>query len=330
MNGEIDGAGPSQNCGETGTEANLKALCESVGKALHESAADTPGCGLRRLPHRDRVAEALAVFRRLLFAEVWTEDTRPTARTLAKFADRLHCLIKDLLYAERMARPTREGQRPFGGDSEGARAVAKQWSQACAEAIIAALPDVRAAMDDDLEAFMNGDPAARSRAEVILCYPGFRAIETYRLAHRVWNAGGVLVARMMTEQAHGQTGIDLHPGCRIAPGFFIDHGTGVVVGETADIGRGVRLYQGVTLGARSVPRVADRPTGKRHPTLEDDVIVYANATLLGGDTVIGRGAIIGGNAWVTGSVPAGARLKIDVGPRVADTVVAVARGAQPE
>jgi serine O-acetyltransferase len=129
----------------------------------------------------------------------------------------------------------------------------------------------------------------------------------------LWIRGEHLVARLLSEQAHGRTGIDIHPGARIGPRFFIDHGTGVVVGETAVIGERVRLYQGVTIGARSLPKEQARALHgqKRHPTLEDDVIVYANATILGADTVIGRGAVIGGNCWVTSSVAPGARISLD-------------------
>jgi len=317
-------------CAETAANTRLTELCATVAAGLLQRAAITPGCGERRLPDRERVGEAITVYRKLLFPEVWTEGDRPDRAALASKAEWLHCLLKDLLYAEAMARPDRDGQRPLDGGSERAKNAAMTMARACAEKIVAALPHVRAAMEEDLEAFVRGDPAARSRAEIILCYPGFHAIETYRLAHLVWGCGGLLVARMMTEQAHAKTGIDLHPGASIAPAFFIDHGTGVVVGETAVIGRRVRLYQGVTIGARSIPKIADRPTGKRHPTLHDDVIVYANATILGGDTEIGRGAIVGGNAWITTSVPPGSKLKIDVAPRVADTVVAVPDGAQPD
>lgn len=330
MNAPTDDTVVEDQCAEAGTEAQLDAICGDVAAKLLLRANRTQGFGQRRLPHPARVDDALGMYQRLLFPEVWTDGGRPEAKHLSVYAERLHCLLKDLLYAERMAQPTREGQDPLDGDSDEARGLTRMWSHRCAEQIVALLPDIRAAMDDDLEAFVRGDPAARSRAEITLCYPGFRAIATYRLAHVMWQAGGQLVARMMTEHAHAKTGIDLHPGATIGHGFFIDHGTGVVVGETAVIGKNVRVYQGVTLGARSIPKIADRPTGKRHPTLEDGVIVYANATLLGGDTVIGAGAIVGGNAWVTTSVPAGARMKVDVGPRVAETVVAVAKGAQPE
>jgi serine O-acetyltransferase len=168
------------------------------------------------------------------------------------------------------------------------------------------LPDVRAVLEQDVQAAFEGDPAAKSFHEVLFCYPGLEAVATYRLAHELLLLGVPLIPRMMTEHAHSRTGIDIHPGARIGPGFFIDHGTGVVIGETCDIGTNVKLYQGVTLGALSFPRDAAGNIirgMKRHPTLEDDVVVYANATILGGDTVIGRQAVIGSNVWLTHSVP---------------------------
>jgi serine O-acetyltransferase len=172
---------------------------------------------------------------------------------------------------------------------------------------VARLPELRAQIALDVRAAYDGDPAASDMDEILFCYPGTYAISVYRVAHALLEEGAVLIPRIMTELAHEKTGIDIHPGARIGRSFFIDHGTGVVVGETTIIGDRVRLYQGVTLGAMTVPKGAERPPpgSKRHPTLEDDVVAYANATILGGDTVIGRGAVIGGNAWVTTSVPPG-------------------------
>jgi len=167
------------------------------------------------------------------------------------------------------------------------------------------LPAVRCLLEDDVESAFLGDPAAKSHHEIIFCYPGLEAITVYRLAHELLLLGVPLIPRMMTELAHSRTGIDMHPGARIGPGFFIDHGTGVVIGETCDIGKNVKLYQGVTLGAVSFPRDASGNIirgMKRHPTLEDDVVVYANATILGGDTVVGHNAVIGSNVWLTQSV----------------------------
>jgi serine O-acetyltransferase len=171
--------------------------------------------------------------------------------------------------------------------------------------LLTKLPDLRVVLEEDAESAFLGDPAAKSHHEIVFCYPGLDAISTYRIAHELLLLGVPLIPRMMTEYAHSKTGIDIHPGARIGPGFFIDHGTGVVIGETCDIGRNVKLYQGVTLGALSFPRDAAGNIirgMKRHPTLEDDVVVYANATILGGDTVVGHHAVVGSSVWLTHSV----------------------------
>lgn len=178
--------------------------------------------------------------------------------------------------------------------------------------LLEALPDIRAEMAKDILAAYESDPAASGIDEIVACYPGLYAIAIYRVAHRLLGYGAQVVPRMLTEYAHSRTGIDIHPGATIGASFFIDHGTGIVIGETCHIGNRVRIYQGVTLGALSVRDrgKADAPAGKRHPTIEDDVTIYANATILGGATVIGRGAVVGGNAWITYSVPPGIRVGI--------------------
>jgi serine O-acetyltransferase len=183
-------------------------------------------------------------------------------------------------------------------------------ADAISERFLGALPALRKRIRDDLRAAYEADPAATGVDEILFCYPGTYAITVYRIAHALLREGALVVPRMMTELAHRRTGIDIHPGAEIGASFFIDHGTGVVIGETTLIGDRVRLYQGVTLGALTVPHGEARPEpGKRrHPTLEDDVVIYANATILGGETVIGRGAVIGGNAFVTTSVPAGSKV----------------------
>jgi serine O-acetyltransferase len=172
------------------------------------------------------------------------------------------------------------------------------------------LPELRRVVTLDLHAAYECDPAATGVDEILLCYPGTYAITVYRMAHALLREGAVVIPRIMTELAHRRTGIDIHPGAEIGARFFIDHGTGVVIGETTLIGERVRLYQGVTLGALSVPQGENRPTPghRRHPTLEDNVVIYANATILGGDTVIGKGSVIGGNAFVTSSVPPGSKV----------------------
>jgi serine O-acetyltransferase len=174
--------------------------------------------------------------------------------------------------------------------------------------LIESLPDIRGVLLKDIEAAYAGDPAATCIEEIILSYPCIEAIATYRVAHLLYELEVPLLPRIMSEYAHSKTGIDIHPGARIEPGFFIDHGTGVVIGETTIIGRNVKIYQGVTLGALSpFDKKGELLKGvKRHPDICDEVIIYANATILGGKTVIGKGAIIGGNTWITSSVPAGA------------------------
>jgi serine O-acetyltransferase len=179
---------------------------------------------------------------------------------------------------------------------------------------LAELPRIRAMLVLDVAAAFEGDPAAGSVDEIILAYPGLYAITVHRLAHELHLLGVPLMPRIMSEHAHTRTGVDIHPGATIGKSFFIDHGTGVVVGETTVIGDRVRLYQGVTLGALTVPREENgvvRRGAKRHPTVEDDVTIYANAIVLGGDTVIGRGAVIGGSVFLTQSVPPGSRVAIE-------------------
>jgi len=155
---------------------------------------------------------------------------------------------------------------------------------------------------EDLEAIIAFDPAAKSKNEVLLAYPGFYALSVFRIAHELSKLGSKVLPRIVSEHAHSKTGIDIHPSAKIGRRFFIDHGTGIVIGETAKIGNDVKMYQGVTLGALSVSK--DKAHDKRHPTIEDSVTIYANATILGGKTTIGRGAIIGGNVWITASIPA--------------------------
>ncbi len=173
------------------------------------------------------------------------------------------------------------------------------------------LPAIRQLLDTDVLAAYEGDPAAANLEEIILCYPGVQAIAVHRLAHPLYLMGVPLLPRIMNEWAHQKTGVDIHPGATVGPYFFIDHGTGVVIGETTVIGQHVKIYQSVTLGALSFSRNDDGSLvkgGKRHPTLADGVTIYANATILGGDTIIGENAVIGGGTWITKSVPAGEKV----------------------
>lgn len=164
------------------------------------------------------------------------------------------------------------------------------------------LPAVYNTLLKDAEAILKFDPAAQSVEEVIVAYPGFYAIVVYRLSNQLWKQHIKILPRLLTEYAHSKTGVDIHPGATIGESFFIDHGTGIVIGETTIIGKNVKIYQGVTIGALSASR--EKATGKRHPTIEDNVTIYSGATILGGETVIGKNSTIGGNVWLTNSVPA--------------------------
>lgn len=196
--------------------------------------------------------------------------------------------------------------RHAGEDEE----LARSRAAGLVRAFAATLPEIRSVLDTDVEAAFRGDPAARSVDEIVLCYPGIHAVIYYRIAHRLYELGVPLLARIVSELAHSATGIDIHPGARIGNSFFIDHGTGVVIGETAVIGNRVRLYQAVTLGAKRFEVGEGGGLAKglpRHPVLEDDVVVYAGATILG-RIVIGAGSSIGGNVWLTHSVPPGSHI----------------------
>jgi serine O-acetyltransferase len=179
-------------------------------------------------------------------------------------------------------------------------------------AFVSRLPEVRRLIDTDVQAAYEGDPAATSRMEVVMAYPGLYAVTVHRLAHELYKLKVPVIPRVMSELAHSRTGIDIHPGAVIGERFFIDHGTGVVIGETTVIGNNVKIYQGVTLGALSFPK--DEKTGmlrkghKRHPNVEDNVVIYAGATILGGDTVIGHDSEIGGNVWLMESIPPNSRV----------------------
>ena len=197
-----------------------------------------------------------------------------------------------------------EHSRPQGYDCE-ARA------KTVVRTLLTELPAIRTLLQADVLAAYEGDPAAHSNMEIVMSYPGLMAIAIHRIAHVLYREDVHLLPRVWSEYAHSRTGIDIHPGATIGKGFFIDHGTGVVIGETCVIGQNVKLYQGVTLGARSFQKDDEGHLVKgikRHPNVEDNVIIYANATILGGDTTIGKGSVIGGNVWLTHSVPADSRI----------------------
>lgn len=250
------------------------------------------------LPNREAVGRVIDDLRELMFPGFGKRQNLHFSNVEYHAGDLLVNLHDSL--TEQIARALRHdcgsGVRGDEYDRDGQQLAIK---------FLECLPDLRRQLALDAQAAFDGDPAAVGISEVVFCYPGFEAVFTYRLAHELHKLAIPLVPRMMTELAHAKTGIDIHPGAKIGPSFFIDHGTGVVVGETCEIGANVKLYQGVTLGALSFPKddFGNILRGrKRHPTLEDDVVVYANATILGGETVIGRNSVIGSSVWLTSSV----------------------------
>lgn len=244
-------------------------------------------------PEADVVVQLLEKLRRILFPGYFREKNYRMYHVEAN----LSLLTEDVLYnlAKQLGR-IYEGQ---GEEPE----AAMRHAQEVGLAFLREIPRVRAMLQTDLQAAFDGDPAAGSMAEILFAYPGMFAVFVYRLAHVLYTLEVPMLPRMMTEHAHSLTGIDIHPGATIGEYFFIDHGTGVVIGETTVIGSRVKLYQSVTLGALST-RGGQKLRGKRrHPTIEDDVTIYAGASVLGGDTVIGQGSVIGSNVFLTKSVP---------------------------
>ena len=267
----------------------------------------------------------VAQFRRVVvlpqgdFRQLLSADSQAREKLLEKLFDTLAWKrVEDELAqrAKRMGRTLQDAEQVRRGlrfnKTDAARAAGELESLAASitRRFAADLPQIRAKLVSDLHAAYQGDPAASSISEILLCYPGITAIIHYRLAHALHRLGVPLIARIVSELAHSATGIDIHPGAEIGSSFFIDHGTGVVIGETAVIGKRVRLYQAVTLGAKRFPVGSDGSLEKglaRHPIVEDDVVIYAGATVLGRIT-IGRGSSIGGNVWLTHSVPPGSQI----------------------
>ena len=258
--------------------------------------------GGRELPSRDALAQIVEQLKGALFPmRLGPPDLRHESEDFY-VGHTLDAALQALLQQARLELAWGQRHAPL---SEAA--LDEQVATAVRE-FASALPGIRRLLDSDVLAAFHGDPAARSVDEVLLCYPGILAMIHHRLAHQLYRLDLPLLARIVAELAHGQTGIDIHPGAQIDAGFFIDHGTGVVIGETAVIGKRVRLYQAVTLGAKRFPTDAEGNLQKglpRHPLVEDDVVIYAGATILGRVT-LGKGATIGGNVWITESVPAGA------------------------
>jgi len=256
------------------------------------------------LPSRDAIIKGIDLLRQLLFPGYFGKLGITTDNLEYRMGE-LTIELMDLLYDQvRCCLRYREGIAGENGESKTALcAECDAESAKIVSTFFDRIPAVRNILATDVQAAFEGDPAAQSTDETIFCYPGLFAIFVQRLAHEFYNMKVPLLPRIMTEHAHSRTGIDIHPGAHLGSSFFIDHGTGVVIGETTEIGKNVKLYQGVTLGALA-PAFGQLLRGqKRHPTIEDDVTIYAGATILGGDTIIGKGAVIGGNVFITSSVP---------------------------
>ena len=272
-------------------ELQIENLVDTI-LADYQLGRDIDKMDLKRHPDKDVVIDMIGKLLRI----VYPGYSRDKSYRMYNTKHSLSMLMEDVMYNlnKQITLILQTGM-----DDSAAKAKAQQISLE----FFRRLPVVRATVQTDVEAAYAGDPAATSADEIIFCYPGLYAITVYRLAHVLYDLGVPMLPRIMTEYAHGVTGIDIHPGAAIGNYFFIDHGTGIVIGETTVIGEYVKIYQGVTLGGLSTRAGQGLRGKKRHPTIEDNVTIYANASILGGETVIGRDSVIGANAFITHSVP---------------------------
>jgi serine O-acetyltransferase len=283
------------------TDIRLKESLPALTERIVETYEDCGGInhlGHTPLPSYREVVEILADLREILYPGYGRRQNLHMGNVgyhVGDLIDSLHDrLTQQIARALRHDCKARQLETDFEADA-----------QLIAIRLLETLPDLRKVLAEDVQATFEGDPAAKNLDEIIFCYPGVAAITVFRVAHELHELGVPLIPRMMTEYAHSKTGIDIHPGATIGRRFFIDHGTGVVIGETTHIGDGVKIYQGVTLGALSFPRDESGNilrNVQRHPTIEDEVVIYANATILGGKTVIGHHSVVGSSAWITRSI----------------------------
>ncbi|MDE5883917.1 MAG: serine acetyltransferase [Oscillospiraceae bacterium] len=256
------------------------------------------------LPDNDVLIEVLESLKKIIFPGYFRNHSVKiyTVRNHASMLleDVIYKLIKQISIVLR-----------YEPDYENAEeSVIQEKAETLTFAFLDQIPKIRAYIETDVQATFDGDPACYNKTEIIYSYPGLFAIMVNRIAHEFYVLGVPMIPRIMTEYAHSKTGIDIHPGAQIGEYFFIDHGTGIVIGETTIIGSHVKIYQGVTLGALSTRGGQSLKNTKRHPTIEDNVTIYSGASILGGETIVGENAVIGGNAFITKSVPAGARISI--------------------
>jgi serine O-acetyltransferase len=283
----------------------LATIMEQIAASYDEATPKIHHLDRMPLPSREDAAAIMQALEEVIYPGYYSAGGVTHHGIIYRVQERIGWLFEHL--RDQISKGFRHMKELDGELSHSSDAMAEE----CAYAFLESLPQIRRRLAKDIEAAYDGDPAAHCIDEIILSYPAAYAITAYRVAHELHVLNVPLLPRMLTELAHSRTGIDIHPGAEIGECFFIDHGTGVVIGETTVIGDHVKLYQGVTLGALSFPKDESGRLirgHKRHPTIKDDVVIYAGATILGGETTIGEGSVIGGNVWLTESVPPGSRV----------------------
>ena len=279
-------------------ETQIESIVDSI-LSDYTHGRDIDKVDLKRHPEKEVVIDMITKLLRIVFPGYFRENSYRVYNA----KHNLSMLMEDVMYnLNKQIRLILQSSMEDGEAKEKAQEICLEFFRR--------IPAVRATVQTDVEAAYAGDPAATSTDEIIFCYPGLFAITVYRLAHVLYELNVPMLPRIMTEYAHGITGIDIHPGATIGNYFFIDHGTGIVIGETTIIGENVKIYQGVTLGGLSTRAGQGLRGKKRHPTIEDNVTIYANASILGGETVIGRDSVIGANAFITHSIPASTTVSI--------------------
>lgn len=284
-------------------ENDVKTVIAEMAEKLNKNYSDQKLFDLslgERLPQKDEIIDFVDELRKVTFPGFFGRENMAYANKKYFAGHKLSLLYDKLFRQIKVALSYKNGAKSYQEITEDAQEKALGF--------IRRIPEVQALLCKDVEAEYNGDPAANSREEIIFSYPGLFAIFVYRYAHVLYQMKVPFIPRIMTEYAHGETGIDINPGANIGEYFFIDHGTGIVIGETTDIGNNVKIYQGVTLGALSTRKGQQLSGVKRHPTIEDNVVIYANTTILGGETIIGANSVVAGNTFVTKSIPANTKV----------------------
>ena len=284
-------------------ENDVKTVIAEMAEELNKNYSDQKLFDLslgERLPQKDEIIDFVDELRKVTFPGFFGRENMAYANKKYFAGHKLSLLYDKLFRQIKVALSYKNDAKSYQEITEDAQEKALGF--------IRRIPEVQALLCKDVEAEYNGDPAANSREEIIFSYPGLFAIFVYRYAHVLYQMKVSFIPRIMTEYAHGETGIDINPGANIGEYFFIDHGTGIVIGETTDIGNNVKIYQGVTLGALSTRKGQQLSGVKRHPTIEDNVVIYANTTILGGETIIGANSVVAGNTFVTKSIPANTKV----------------------